>query len=130
MLDYWTFVIEKKITSSTLTTSDVNIAEFVWDGVIIEDVVAVTDSTWLAGGTNFQLKANGILFFVTTVASLWASTPLDLNGATVTGVKWIIGNGSQYISVSNTVAVGTGAGVITLKFICRKLAWNVSWNAI
>lgn len=131
MLDYWTFVIEKKVTSSDiLTASATNIAEFVWTWVIIEDVIVRTDSTWLAGWTNFQLKADGIVFFSEAVANLWADTIMDLKNASVTGIKAYMWNGTKYVSVQNTAAVGTGAWVITIQLVCRKLDWNVTWNAI
>lgn len=129
-IDYGTFVVEKKITSSDITTSNVNIAEFVGNGVIIEDVIARTDSTGLAWGTNFTLSADGIVFFAEAVANLGADTIMDLTNASVTGIKASLGTGTKYVSVANTVGAGTGAGVITIQLVCRKLDLTSIWNAI
>ncbi len=129
--NHWSFIIEKKVTSSdVLTASATNIAEIVGNGVVIEDVVVRTDATGLAGGTNFQLKADGIVFFSETVANLWASAIMDLNWASVTGIKALVTTGTKYISVQNTVADWTGAWVITLEFTCRKLDSTSTWNSI
>lgn len=130
MQDFWTFIVEKEITSSDLTTSNVNIAEFLGNGVIIEDVTVVTDSTWLAWGTNFQLKADWIVFFAETVANLGASAIMDLKNASVTGIQALLAKGTKYVSVANTVAVGTWAWTIKIALKCRKLDSNVDWFAI
>jgi len=130
-IDFWTFVIEKKITSSDiLTASAVNIAQFVWNWVIIEDVIARTDSTGLAWGTNFQILADWIVFFSETVANLGADTIGDLNSASVTGIKTSVGTWDKYISVQNTVADGTGAWIITIQLVCRRLDSNSIWYSI
>lgn len=120
-IDFWTFVVEKKITSSTLTTSAVNIAQFVGNGVIIEDVILRTDWTGLAGGTAFTLLADGITFLSTAISGLWANSIMDLRNASVTGIKTSVGAGTKYVSVANTVGAGTGAWVITVQLVCRKL---------
>jgi len=130
-IDFWTFVIEKKITSSDiLTASAVNIAQLVWNWVIIEDVIARTDATGLAWGTNFQILADWIVFFAETVANLGADTIMDLNGASVTGIKTSVWTWDKYISVQNTAADGTGAWVITIQLVCRKLDSNSVWYSI
>lgn len=128
--DFRRFVIEKKLTSSDITTSDVNIAQFDWNGAIIEDIIIRTDSTGLAWGTNFQLKADWILFFVTATSWLGASAIMDMNWASVTGIQAILETGSKNITVSNTVAVWTGAWVATIEIVFRKLDSNTNWFAI
>jgi len=128
--DHWSFIIEKTITSSTLTTSAVNIAQLVGNGVIVEDIVVRTDATGLAWGTNFTLAADWITFFSTAISGLWASAVMDLANASVTGIKALIWAGSKYISVANTVAAWTGAWTITLQITCRKLDSTSTWNAI
>jgi hypothetical protein len=115
------FQVQKDIVSSALTTSDVNIVECIGNGLMIEEVIVRTDATGLAGGTNFQLKADGVLFFSTAVAGLGASSAKDLRTASVTGVKVTVPAGAKYITVSNTVAVGTGAGVATVTLKLQKL---------
>ena len=129
-IDYGTFVVEKKITSSDITTSAVNIAQFVWNWVMIEDVIVRTDDTGLATGTNFQLSADWIVFYAETVANLWADSISDLSNASVTGIRTSVWVGDKYVSVSNTVADGTGAGVITIQLLCRKLDLTSIWYPI
>jgi len=124
--DFWTFIVEKKITSSDiLTASATNIAQFVWNWVILEDVIIRTDGTGLAWGTNFQLLADGIVFFAETVANLWADTIMDADTASVTGIKALLETWTKYVSVQNTAADWTWAWVATVQLICRKLD-NVS----
>jgi len=129
--DYWTFVVEKIITSSDiLTASDTNIAQFEWNGVIIEDVIARTDSTGLAWGTNFQLLADDIVFFSTAISWLWADAIVDLRNASVTGIKTSLWTGTKNVSVQNTAADGTGAWTITIQLVCRKLDTNSTGYSI
>ena len=115
------FYIQKDIVSSTLTTSDVNIIETIGNGILVEEIIVRTDGTGLAGGTNFQIKADGILSFVETVANLGASKAIDFKNASVLGKKVPILSGTKYLSVSNTVGVGTGSGVISVIVAFRKL---------
>jgi len=128
--EFWTYTIEKKVTSSTITTSAVNIAQVIWGGTIIEDIIVRTDSTGLAGWTNFTLSADWIVFFSTAVSWLGASSILDLNSASVTWIKALIESWVKNISVANTVAVWTGAWVITIELVCRRLDENSTGNAI
>lgn len=123
--DYGVFSITRDVVSSTLTTSDLNILQAVGNGLVLEDVLASTDSTGLAGGTNFQIKAGGIVFFAETVANLGANKFVNLTKASVTGTQASL-EGGEYVTVNNTVASGTGAGVITLIFRFRKLDKNSS----
>jgi hypothetical protein len=115
------FYIQKDIVSSTLTTGDVNIMETVGNGILVEEVIVRTDATGLAGGTNFQIKADGILSFVETVANLGATKAIDFKNASVLGKKVPVLTGTKYIAVSNTVGAGTGAGVISVIVGFRKL---------
>ena len=119
-----TSTIKKTITSSDITTAAQNMALCVgWD-VLIENVIVATDSTGLAGGTNFVLaetstKGSGT-FFAETVANLWASATVDLANASVTNVQQPLQDG-KYITFNNTVAVGTGAGTVDIYITYRTL---------
>ncbi len=116
-----TIFCSKDITSSTLTTSDVNIFESVGNGLLIEDVIVTTDGTGLASGTNFVIKANGVTIFSTAISGLGANATKDLRGASVTGIQATIPQGTKYITVANTAAAGTGAGIATVTICARKL---------
>lgn len=75
----------------------------------MDSVVVTTDTTGLASGTNFQLKADGVLFFSTAISGLGANSVKDIKNASVTGSTVVVPAGTKYITVSNTVAAGTGA---------------------
>ena len=108
LVDYGIFTVQRELTSSTLTTSDVTILNTAGNGGIITDVIISTDATGLAGGTNFVLKVGGRTFFTETVANLGANAVRDLRSASVLGRQANI-NTNDAITVANTVAVGTGA---------------------
>lgn len=122
--DLGTFVVQKDIVSSTLTTSDVNIVEVLGEGIAIEDVIVRTDATGLAGATNFVLKADGITFFAEAVANLGANKIVDLTNASVTKTRAVIKAGTKYVTVAGTVGAGTGAGVISVFIRFRRLDTN------
>ena len=123
--DYGVFSITRDVVSNTLTTSDLNIMQSVGNGLVIEDVLVSTDGTGLAGGTNFQIKVNGIAFFAETVANLGANKFINLTKASVTGTQASV-EGSEYITVNTTAASGTGAGIATVIIRFRKLDVNSS----
>lgn len=125
-----TIFCSKDITSSTLTTSDVNIFETVGNGLLIEDVIVTTDGTGLASGTNFVIKANGVTVFSTAISGLGANATKDLRGASVTGIQATIPQGTKYITVANTVAAGTGAGIATVTIKARKLDSSATIRAL
>lgn len=114
-----TFWIKKTVVSSTITfASPVDITTVSSGGELaVEEVVLKTDSTGLATGTNFELKSNntnGLAnIAVETVANLGASKTIDLNAASVTGIKTVIENGAK-LQVQSTVADCTGAGEIDI----------------
>jgi hypothetical protein len=92
--------------------------------VLIENVIVASDSTGLAGGTNFVLagtstKGSGT-FFAETVANLGASATVDLAGASVTSVQQPLEDGKN-ITFNNTVAVGTGTGTVDVYITYRTL---------
>lgn len=126
--DLGVFVVQKQIVSSTLTTSDVNVFESLGNGLYIEEVVVRTDATGLAGPTNFTLKADGVSFFTTAVSGLWANAVISTKTASVLGTPVTIPAGTKYVTVTGTVASGTGAGVATVTLRCRKIDTNSTIN--
>lgn len=122
-----TFWVKASVVSNTiLTASAVDITGVSAGGELeIEDIIVKTDSTGLAGGTNFQIlsdNANGLAnIFVEAVANLGASKTLDLSNASVTKQKTIIETGKK-LQVQNTAAVGSGTGVIDIYVKLRRLS--------
>lgn len=122
-----TFWVKKTVTSSDIKTATaVDITGVSSGGELqVEDVIVKTDSTGLAGGTNFQIlsdNAKGLAnIFVETVANLGASKTMDLSGASVTGIKTVIETGKK-LQVQNTDADGTGTGTIDIYVKLRRLA--------
>lgn len=124
-------ISQKTVTSSTIkTATDLNIFETVGNWLMIEDVIVVTDSTWLAGGTALVLKANWIVFFQTAISDLGASAVKDMKGASVTGTRITVPAGTKYLSVSSTVADCTGAWTVLVTITARKLDSNSWINSI
>lgn len=118
------FWIKKTVTSSAiLEASDVDITGVSSGGELaIDEVIVKTDGTGLATGTNFELKSNNAKglenIFVETVANLGASKTVDLDTASVTGIKTVLESGAK-LQVHSTVAACDGAGTIDIyvKFI-------------
>lgn len=127
---FGTFQVQKDVTSSAILTSDTNIIQCVGNGLLIEDVIARTDATGLATGTNLQLKADGVIFYSTAVSGLGANAVIDLRTASVKASKITIPPGTKYISISSTAAACTGAGVLTVTLKFQKLDNNSTANAM
>lgn len=122
--DFGRFVKKYTITSSAITTSAVSFTDTVQgDSLIVEQIIVRTDSTGLAGGTNFvisQSSGKGLAnVFVETVANLGANK--TVTAGSVTNIPTILDIGST-LKVNNTVAVGTGAGTIDIFVYFRKLS--------
>ena len=84
--------IKKTVVSSDILTTAVDLTEpSVGQGLIIEDIIVSTDSTWLAWGTNVQITSDNArwsgIIFQETVANLWANKTVDLDWASITGVR-------------------------------------------
>lgn len=123
--DYGVATVGRDIVSNTILTSDTNGFLVVGEGVVIEDVIAQTDSVGLAGSTNFQLKAGSTVFFSSAVSGLGANAVVDLDRASVTKGRIAV-PGNTYIKFSGTVGAGTGAGVATVRLKYRRLDSNSS----
>jgi len=129
------FVIKKTVVSSTiLTASAVDITGLSSGGELeVVNVIVKTDSTGLAGGTNFQILSNNAKglanIFVETVANLGANKTMDLNAASVTKIRTILESGKK-LQVQNTVANGSGAGTIDIYIVFRRLTPDATIVAV
>lgn len=123
-MEFW---IKKTVTSSAiLEASNVDITGVSTGGELaIEDVVVVTDATGLATGTNFELLSNNTKglanIFVEAVANLGANKTVDLDTASVTGIRTVLEVGKK-LQVHSTVAACTGAGTIDVYVKFQRLA--------
>lgn len=113
------------LTSSAITTSPQTLCTVTGDGVILDSVYLKTDSTGLAGGTNFQLKvttpSSTAVAVAETVANLGAS--VIVSTPSVTNIKSdIVGGGS--ITYLSTVGACTGAGKLYITLVFRKVGAN------
>lgn len=118
------FWIKKTITSSTITTAAQALTTAATGQLAVLNVIVKTDSTGLAGGTNFVISSTNVKgpvnMAVETVANLGANIfkAIDSQG---TGTQFSVTNGGPTIlesgarlNFNNTVAVGTGAGTIDI----------------
>lgn len=126
------FILKYTITSSDITTAAKNLTVPANAGdLLIKNVIVKSDSTGLAGGTNFQLLTNNAKgqanFFVTSVASLGANQTVDFSTATVTHEQTVLESG-KVIQYSNTAAVGTGAGTIDIYLVLQRATVNATIN--
>ena len=116
------------LTSSSITTTAQDLTSATTGDLAITEVILATDSTGLAGGTNFQLTAYGEIYgpntlFVEAVANLGASALRSLNAGSddstndrflsVTGAKAVLQAGDK-IQYDSTVAACTGAGKVAI----------------
>lgn len=124
---FWRFYT---ITSSTITTTAQNLTTAATGRLFVKQIIVKTDSTGLAGGTNFQILSNNakgvVNIAVETVANLGANATRVLTTLppaadtttsdgvfSVTALPTILESGKR-IQYSNTSAVGTGAGTIDI----------------
>jgi len=130
------FTIKKTLTSSGNTTSSQDLTSVATGQLLIEQIVVKTDSTGLAGGTNFEITTNNDKglenIFVETVANLGGNITKVLSGAaggdtttsdahpTVTAVPTVIEAGKK-LQYNTTGAVGTGDGTIDIFVTFRRI---------
>lgn len=117
------FWLKKTVVSSTITFgAPVDITGVSTGELVIDQVILKTDSTGLAGGTNFQILTNNTkgaaVFFANTVAGLGASVTVDTGG--VTNQKTVLTSGKK-IQIQNTIADGTGAGTVDIYIKCIRV---------
>jgi hypothetical protein len=128
------FWVKKTVTSSTITTaSAVDITGVSSGGELaILNIVCKTDSTGLAGGTNFQVKSNNTKglanILAEAVANLGANKTVDLSSASVTKQPTVLESGAK-LQVQNTVGDGTGAGTIDIYIHFQRLTAGATISA-
>jgi len=127
-----TFIIKKSLTASAVVTGGVDVTGTSSVGdILIEDFILQTDATGLAAGTNFTLgsnNANGTAVFGShTVASLGAGIVVDKKTAN-TGKSHVLESGKKVIAICTSSSC-TGAGVIDVYLLCRRLADNATLAA-
>ena len=134
------------VTSSSILTTATNISAAATGDLAITQVVVKTDSTGLAGGTNFVLastNAKGVAnILVETVANLGANTQKVLAPGTadtdtttsdatpsVTSLIGILSAGKK-LTVTSTSAVCTGVGTIDIYIRFERVDENADINMV
>ena len=112
------FVVSKTLTSSGVASSTYSdITNPVQGDMIVEEIIAMTDSTGLAGGTSFQIDSDNTTgattTFATLVSKLGGRATLDLYSATTTAQRFVLTDGHK-LKAKCTVADCTGAGTVTI----------------
>lgn len=108
-------ILKKTITSSTITTSAQDLSTTSLGEFLVDNVVLKTDSTGLAGATNFRILSNNAKGLVAiceeTVANLGATKTIDMFTASVVKQRTVLESGKK-IQFLGTASAGTGAGTI------------------
>lgn len=126
LADAGQYIVKKvTVTSSSIPQSggtDLTIATATGGDMALDNIQLATDSTGLAGGTNFQLVSNNTKglttspFMAETVANLGANKSIDMNDASV-AKKRIKIESTKAIKANSTVGACTGAGTIDINII-------------
>lgn len=141
---FWRKITVTSSAIKTATATDVSTAAT--GELAILEVIARTDATGLAGGTNFQLLSNNVSgvanILVETIANLGAnatkvlrvgSAAADTTTAdgtpTVTSLATVLESGKK-LQVQNSAAVGTGAGVLTLHIKFERISDNADVQSV
>jgi hypothetical protein len=114
-------VLQKTLTSSSITTAAQDLSlPAVGGDLYVENITVETDSTGLAGGTNFSITKNGgfgiATFLTETVANLGANKSVDCFTASVTKQRTVITSGQkfQYLCTGSNC---TGAGQVKITVV-------------
>lgn len=133
-------IITKDITSSSITVAAQDLSTPASGRFYIEDICCETDSTGLAGLTNFLVGTNnakgltgmttGLALFETSQASLGVNKTVAIRNAgpdtssdffpTVTGTAGVLEAGKK-LQFASTVAPGTGAGIVRVTVVLRRI---------
>jgi len=127
------FWIKKTLTSNEITIGGVDITNTSQGGeLVIEDIILQTDSTGLAGGTNFLITSDNSKGAPTilshAVSSLGANVTLNLSAATVKS-PCVLEIGRKLMA-KMTVSNGTGSGTIDVRIKFRRLAAGATITAV
>lgn len=110
-------ILKKSITSSTITTAAQDLSTTALGEFLVENVILKTDSTGLAGATNFRVLSNNSLGLAAileeTVANLGANKTVDITTASVVKQRTVLESGKK-LQYLGTASAGTGAGVIAV----------------
>lgn len=140
------FWVTKTITSSTITTSAQDLTTTATGRLFVKQIIVKTDTTGLAGGTNFTIlsnNANGVVnILVETIGNLGASATKVLAGVataadtttsdgtpTVTSLPTVLEAGKK-LQYLNTGGVGTGAGVIEISVLFQRVDANAKCSGV
>jgi hypothetical protein len=108
-------IVKKTITSSTITTSAQDLTSTALGEFLIDNVILKTDSTGLAGATNFRILSNNSKGLVAiceeAVANLGANKTVDIFTASVVKQRTVLESGKK-LQFLGTASAGTGAGTI------------------
>lgn len=126
------FIIKKALTASAVVTGGVDVTGTSSVGeILIEDIILQTDATGLAAGTLFTLGSDNSLgtavFLSHTVSALGAGTIIDKKVA-ATGKSHVLESGKKVTAICTSTNC-TGAGIINVYLLCRRLADNATLAA-
>lgn len=122
-------ILKKTIVSSTIKTTVQDLTSVAYGDFYVKNIIVKSDSTGLAGGTNFTIKsdnAKGLAnILVEAVANLGANKTVDMSSASVTKQPTVLESGKK-LQFLNTAAVGTGAGTVDVYMILEKVTPNAN----
>jgi len=134
-------ILQKTITSSTITVAAQDLSSVATGAFYIEDIICETDATGLAGATNFLVGTNnaygigpgmttGLANFETAVSGLGAVATIAIRNAgpdcsndkfpSVTGVCGTLSAGKK-LQFAGTATAGTGAGKVRVTVVLRRI---------
>jgi len=127
-----TFIIKKALTSSAITTGGVDVTGTSSVGeILIEDFVMQCDGTGLAAGTLFTMEvdnAAGSETFCEDSVSTMGST-IVMDKKTADKGRSVVMESGKKVTAKCTSSSCTGAGVVNVYLLCRRLADNATLAA-
>lgn len=135
------------VLSSDITTSQQALSSAATGDLAVVAAILQTDSTGLAGGTNFQIGVSGETYgpdlpLVETVANLGASVvrhaphpaafadTTNDTGLTVSAMVPFVLSAGDSLQYSNSGAAGTGAGICLIAIKFERLADGADIQAV
>lgn len=125
------FFVSKTLISSNNTVAAQNLTSVASGRIYIYDIVLKTDSTGLAGGTNFVISTTNAKGTTTvlaeTVTNLGANKTVSMQNpktqASLNSNPTVLEAGAK-LQFATTVAAGTGAGTIDIIIYCVRVDEN------
>ena len=128
------FIVKKALTATAITTGGVDVSGPSSGGeLLVEDFILQSDGTGLGGtaGSDFTLNSDNTngsgVFCSNTVGAMGTDILLDKKTVAV-GKSHVLESGKK-VTAKCTTAACTGAGIINVYLLCRRLADNVSLAA-